>query len=683
MNSRPRTAYFAVTLLCLTAWLCAALQAGAQLHPAEIRVVYPLCAAPGTTTRVTISGMSLRDVQQALVDRHGLSIKILPTDTSKLSAPTLDSDGNPDVAAEFTIMKEAEPGVYTFRLVSPTGLSNLGKFVVGRELPTLEAKEPNDRLEQAQTVPLPIAIDGRLHEIGDRDNFAVTLEAGKTFVAEVTASAADSPLDSRLVLRDANGREIASNDNFGGPDALLVFSVPKSGRYVLTLSSSVGSGDPNQVYHLSLGYLPLLTAVYPASMERGKPISLLPVGINLPDSKPLEWQPKADATDSSQPFCLPTPVGPSNPKWLLLSGLPTITPKEPGRDRLHATPIPVPGIANGRFYRADSKPGSVTDFYKFHAEAKKRYVLEAQCAALGSRADPVLTLFDDAGKPLEENDDSDGKPDSRIERAFDQAGDYTLQVKERKGFRGPDYVYRLVVQEAPSPGFTLTTETRARVVGRGDSVPFEVEVTRDRWDGPVTLSLADLPQGVTASACQVPEGVGRGLLILTAAKDAPLGAFPLHIVGTAQINGQTSQRTLDRASDWVWKGGDRTTSSLPANTIQFAVVNPFEIAPMTDAKALTVPRGQGVKFKVRVERRVAYEKPIKLRVMGLPDGVTAEEASLPPDKQEIELEIKANAEARLGAFPIAVTAIATHSEAVQLDRVTPSIALTVAEAPKP
>ncbi|HZP82235.1 MAG TPA: hypothetical protein VFB21_11405, partial [Chthonomonadaceae bacterium] len=386
MNSRFHTAHSAVLLLCLTAWLCAAPKAGAQLHPAEIRTLYPLCAAPGTTTRVTISGMSLRDVRQVLVDRPGLSIKILPSDASKLPAPALDSDGNPDVVAEFTVTKEAMPGVYTFRLVSPTGLSNLGKFVVGRELPPLEAKEPNDRPEQAQTVPLPIAIDGRLHEIGDQDNFAVTLEAGKTFVAEVTAAAADSPLDSRLVLRDANGREIASNDNFGGPDALLVFPVPKSGHYVLTLSSSVGSGDPNQVYHLSLGYLPILTAVYPASVERSKPTALQPVGINLPEGKSLEWQPKADAAVSSQPFCLPTPMGPSNPKPLLLSDLPTLTPNEPGHDRLHATPVPVPGSVNGRFYRADGKPGSVTDFYKFHAEAKKRYVIEAQCAALGSRA---------------------------------------------------------------------------------------------------------------------------------------------------------------------------------------------------------------------------------------------------------------------------------------------------------
>ncbi|HZP83007.1 MAG TPA: hypothetical protein VFB21_15310, partial [Chthonomonadaceae bacterium] len=304
-------------------------------------------------------------------------------------------------------------------------------------------------------------------------------------------------------------------------------------------------------------------------------------------------------------------------------------------------------------------------------------------AALGSRADPVLTLFDDTGKQLEENDDSNGTPDSRIERTFDQAGDFTLRVKEVKGFTGPDYVYRLVVQEAPPPGFTLATETRARVVGRGDSVPFEIEVTRDRWDGPVTLSVADLPQGVTASACRVPEGVGRGLLVLTAAKDAPLGAFPLHIVGTAQISGQTVQRTLDRASDWVWKGGDRTTSGVPANMIQCAVVNPFEIAPSTDANALTVQRGQSVKFTVRVERRMAYAKPITLRVMGLPDGVTAEEATLPPDKQEMELEIKANAEARLGAFPIAVTALAAPSESVQLDRVTPPLTLTVAEAPKP
>jgi hypothetical protein len=672
-------------------------RAGAQLHPPEIRSVYPLGGYPGVTMRVTITGVSFRGADRILFDKPGVTAKILPADTAKLPVPTLESDGNPDVLALFTVANDAAPGIYLFRIVSPTGLSNVGKWVVGRDLPMDEDKEPNNTFAQAQSVSLPVTISGRIQEVGDQDIFACDLEAGKTFVAEVTAAVADSPLDSLLLLHDANGRELASNDNYNGPDSLLIFPVKKSGRYLLTITSAVGAGDPNSGYLLSLGYLPVLKAIYPASGEHGKPATVQVLGVNLGSEAQTPLQADTNVPVSSVPFRVKTHYGEpppgamevlgphdsgwSNPRPWIISDLPTITPPSPGHDRLHATLLPAPGAANGRFFRTDGKPGEVLDFYKFHAQAGKRYIIEVQCAAIGSLADPILTLYDNAGKQLDENDDADG-PDSRLERTFDTAGDFILRVKEVKSFTGPDLVYRLVLRDAPPPGFSLATETRERAVGRGDSVPFEVNVTRDRWDGPVTLRIADLPKGVTASECVVPAGVGQGLLVLTADKDASLGAFPLHIVGTARVNGQPYQRTLDTANDWIWRGGERTTSPIPASMLQFAVAQSFEIAPHADVKELSLPRGQSAKIKVRVEKRVAYNKPIKLNMLGLPEGVDAPEVTLPADKQEMEVEVKASDTARLGTFPVVVTAIVTNGSNVELDRVTLPISLTITTAPK-
>src|SRR5262249_37864429 len=153
-----------------------------------------------------------------------------------------------------------------------------------------------------------------------------------------------------------------------------------------------------------------------------------------------------------------------------------------------------------------------------------------QCQAIGTPGDPILTLYDADGKQLDENDDA-GSRDSHLDHTFEKAGDYYLRVRDAQGRSAPELVYRLVIQDGAPPDFSLTTETRARVVGRGDSVPFEVTVERDRWDGPLTLSIADLPPGVSASAAVVPAGVNRGLLVLSAEKSASPGVFPLHIVG--------------------------------------------------------------------------------------------------------------------------------------------------------
>src|SRR5579871_2647489 len=59
-------------------------RAGAQLHPPEIRAVYPLGGSPGATTRVTISGISFRSADRILFDPPGVTAKILPADLTKL-----------------------------------------------------------------------------------------------------------------------------------------------------------------------------------------------------------------------------------------------------------------------------------------------------------------------------------------------------------------------------------------------------------------------------------------------------------------------------------------------------------------------------------------------------------------------------------------------------------------------
>ena len=115
--------------------------------------------------------------------------------------------------------------------------------------------------------------------------------------------------------------------------------------------------------------------------------------------------------------------------------------------------------------------------------------------------------------------------------------------------------------------------------------------------------------------------------------------------------------------------------------LQFSVGEAAVVVPKTDVSALTLVRGQSVKFKARVEKRGAYAKPLTLRLVGLPDGVEAADVVLPPDKTEMELEIKAKPEARPGAFPVTISAVVSVTDKVQLDRVTPPITLTIVEAP--
>src|SRR5579871_6133637 len=166
--------------------------AAAQLHPPEVRSLYPLAGRPGAKTRVTISGVSLRNAGSLLFDKPGIAATLVPQDPKTLPAANVDSDGNPNVVVDFTVARDTPPGVYRFRIVSPAGVSSVGKWIVGRDIPEMEEKEPNNDLKTAQAVTLPMAINGRISEPGDQDVFAFDLEAGKAFVAEAQAAIADS-----------------------------------------------------------------------------------------------------------------------------------------------------------------------------------------------------------------------------------------------------------------------------------------------------------------------------------------------------------------------------------------------------------------------------------------------------------------------------------------------------------
>ena len=659
-----------LTVFCLYA---ARTPAGAQLHPPEVRAVYPLGGSAGLTTRVTIAGVSFRNARRIVFDQPGITAKIVAPDFAKLPPPAIDDDRANYVVADFTVDRSACHDLYSFRVISDAGVSSAGKWMVGRELPQIEEKEPNNGRAQAQSVTLPVSINGHISDASDTDTYAADLEAGKPFVAEVVAAQAGSPLNSLLTLTDANGAEVAENDDFGGPDSLLVYTPKRAGRFFVTLSSSTGAGSGVHAYRLSLGYLPLLRGTLPGTLPRGRSAMVTTMGVNLPASFSVTiaagWPYGLAHIHSAEGVS-------SNGIIVGVSNLPVVTSDGANADAAHALALPAPGVANGRFYHAGG-PGGSPSFYKFHADAGRRYLFDVQCQdRSGTRCDPLLTLYGPNNAVVEESDDSQGR-DSHIDRTFDKAGDYVLRLKNLDATNSPDLVYQLLIQDPPPPGFSITADTRARGVGQGGTAAFEVQVNRDRWNGPVTLSAADLPEGVTASSVVVPDGVLRGLVVLTAAANAPRTGFPLHVTGTGEIGGKRVTRTMTRATDRIWNGGAMSLQPAPVDTLYYAVTTPDEVGVKADVTAADLTVGKSVKIRGRFERRAGFDKAFKLDALGLPDGVTAAAVPVAAGAKEADIELKAMPNARPGVYTIVLDAVTTNSPQVLLDRVSQPITLTI------
>ncbi len=114
--------------------------------------------------------------------------------------------------------------------------------------------EPNDTRQTAPGYygPLPIAFNGVIAKKNDVDFFRFTAKKGDALDINVFARRLRSPLDSAIDLYDAKGGKVASNDDSGGTDSALKFSVPADGEYVIGIRDQFENGGANHAYRIEV-----------------------------------------------------------------------------------------------------------------------------------------------------------------------------------------------------------------------------------------------------------------------------------------------------------------------------------------------------------------------------------------------------------------------------------------------
>ncbi len=92
-------------------------------------------------------------------------------------------------------------------------------------------------VQTTECSPLPCMFNGCISAPGESHDWRIRLETGTSLQLEVLAAVLGSRLDSVLTLFDAEGKELAKNDDAtdGVPDSALSFVVPKTGEYVVRI----------------------------------------------------------------------------------------------------------------------------------------------------------------------------------------------------------------------------------------------------------------------------------------------------------------------------------------------------------------------------------------------------------------------------------------------------------------
>jgi hypothetical protein len=186
--------------------------------------IFPLGGAAGTRTKVEVSGWNLPQKQ----------IVFDATDKA--------------------------PGNYSVCVRKADCSSTPVLFAVD-SLPECLEREANNSETNAQPVQLPVIINGRVDESGDRDVFRFEGRAQDEIVAEVTARRLGSPVDCILTLKDSHGRQLAFNDdcedkgsglNTHHADSLLRARLPSDGAYFIYLTDAQKKGGSEYAYRLRI-----------------------------------------------------------------------------------------------------------------------------------------------------------------------------------------------------------------------------------------------------------------------------------------------------------------------------------------------------------------------------------------------------------------------------------------------
>jgi len=661
--------------LCLAA--AALLVAAAAAHAAQppkpttasIASVYPAGGQKGTTVEVAVSGVNLIDSSAVRVTGDGVAGKVLRDKTDeeakkaaeakkKKKRKTSEDRDEETVYVSLTIAPDARPGQRELRLVTPGGVSNRYRFIVGR-VPEVLEKEPNSKKDQAQVVAsIPAVINGQTMS-ADVDIFRFKAKAGQTLVCEVMArriqpfipDAVPGWLQAALTLYDAGGKELMYADDFRfRPDPVLIYKVRKDGEYLLEIKDALYRGRNDFVYRLSVGAFPYITHLYPLGAPRkstakvelhGANLSKQDLSINLPDNCP----PVRQVSLTSGEFQ-------SNAVPFFAGDTPETGETEPNDSAAKANAVNAPVTINGRI----QKPGDV-DCFAFEAKAKQKLVIDVRARRLESPLDSIIAVLNSKGRELVQNDDTvdDGEQmtthhaDSHLVYTFPADGKYVVRIGDVQGKGGDEYAYRLSIAP-PRPDFTLRVLPDNPRVGPGGTIAMTADAVRQGgFNGEIQITLKGLPKGFVVRGAAIPAKEKEVRFTITAPLGAAKGVLSPTVQGTARIADKVVVRKavpaeeIQQAFSYVHR--------LPTEELLLSVVDPEPFTLTTDLapdKVVEIKQGGKAQIALKVVRTDETKGQIRLAADKPPKGVTVRATPVPAGKNEATVTITAQKQTRVG-----------------------------------
>jgi len=218
---------------------------------------------------------------------------------------------------------------------------------------------------------------------------------------------------------------------------------------------------------------------------------------------------------------------------------------------------------------------------------------------------PAGTTLPPNGLPLTrlyaQNDDGGpgwGK-DSFLTFTAPATGDYSVRIRDVQGLGGDNYAYRLTIRE-PRPDFQLSIAPANPNVPQGGAIPLTVTAIRgDGFDGPIAVTLENLPAGFTASQGTILPGQNSAVVVLRAAPNASL-AQPAPLIAKG-------------------RAGAIVREANPGDALKLISLTPPADVQMTSStKVVEIAPGGTATVTVKITRNNGFAGRVPVDVINLP-----------------------------------------------------------------
>lgn len=252
------------------------------------------------------------------------------------------------------------------------------------------------------------------------------------------------------------------------------------------------------------------------------------------------------------------------------------------------------GLPEGIKMHAETLPGRV-DSMPVVFEA-------ASDAPLAGKLMELTAASTDASKPV--------RGSFRHQMEMIQGPNQTFYYQTRA-----DKLYVAVVEAAP---FRIEIDEPKVPLVQGGSMDLKVKAIRDSgFEEPINLKMIWNPPGISSSSD------------ITIAKDASNGVCTLNAAGNAEL-----RKWKVAVLGWATVNGGSVYVSTPLTSLEIA--EPYLSGKI---ETVSVSPGQSTKLVCKLEQKKAFEGKATVKLMGLPDKITAPEVQISKDDTEATFNV--------------------------------------------